>query len=581
MRKTKRIISAALALLLALALPAALPATAGAADICAICLADTCNTARLSVLSDKIKKISDSLLAINNNDLFSTKDGKWERVLTDFSSVSVNEWEVFRVESIPGLFADQTSAETFIRNVHEIIGITNPEADAFVDKSLKFDGCIAGSKCKMHACLTCADLDVLCQAFYIIDRAVFLFLDANAVTVDKAALTWSVIQGSNTAEDNVTANLAILPATGVNGATISWSSSKAAVISNTGTVTRPPFGKGDTAVTLTATISKGTSSDTVVFNLTVKESAQSSSISGDVSYSPENLSGSFTGSNSVYVKESGKPFVFTAQKSFSLFRDVRINGNTLTRNTHYSAKSGSTEITLSADYLDTLPIGKHTLEVRFTDNTSAKAEFTIVNAPGPVTPVLPVNPFEDVQGADWFIDAVIYVYDKGLMSGTRSDPMLFSPSAPLTRAMAATVLYRMQEAVPSIYYANPFDDVGDSAWYADAVKWAYHNGIVTGVSEDIFAPDANITRQDLAVLLMRYMNFLEINIPVTMQWIIFSDEAEISGYAMGAIQTLNKLGVINGTGTDGEGQTIINPKGQASRAEFSAMLMRFAETVQK
>jgi len=168
-----------------------------------------------------------------------------------------------------------------------------------------------------------------------------------------------------------------------------------------------------------------------------------------------------------------------------------------------------------------------------------------------------------------------------LMEGTSTSPMLFSPKAPLTRAMAVTVLYRNQEAVPSIAYGNPFSDVKDGAWYADAVKWAYHNSIVTGVSEDIFDPNAYITRQDLAVLLMRYMGFLDINLPVTMQWIIFSDEDEISGYAMNAFQTLNKLGIINGAGTDSGGQIIINPKGQATRAEFAAMLHRFLEVINR
>jgi len=77
------------------------------------------------------------------------------------------------------------------------------------------------------------------------------------------------------------------------------------------------------------------------------------------------------------------------------------------------------------------------------------------------------------------------------------------------------------------------------------------------------------------------MSFKEINIAVNQQWIIFSDEADIAGYAMDAIQTFNKLGVITGTGTDAEGRVIVNPKGNATRAEAAAMLHRFVELLVK
>ena len=104
--------------------------------------------------------------------------------------------------------------------------------------------------------------------------AVYRQSDANAVDTDKAALTWSLIQGTNTFENNVTANLGTLPTSGASGTTISWLSSNTSVVSNTGAVTRPTFGSGDANVILTATIRKGTVSDTVVFNLTVKEALQ-------------------------------------------------------------------------------------------------------------------------------------------------------------------------------------------------------------------------------------------------------------------------------------------------------------------
>ena len=97
------------------------------------------------------------------------------------------------------------------------------------------------------------------------------YSDEQCVSFDKAELTWSVIAGGNTDEDNVTVNLAALPLSGVNGTSITWESNNDTAISNTGKVTRPAYESGDAEVILTATISRGAASDIVVFNLIVKE----------------------------------------------------------------------------------------------------------------------------------------------------------------------------------------------------------------------------------------------------------------------------------------------------------------------
>ena len=192
----------------------------------------------------------------------------------------------------------------------------------------------------------------------------------------------------------------------------------------------------------------------------------------------------------------------------------------------------------------------------------------------PITPELPVNPFTDVNGTDWFVDDVIYVYDKGLMVGTNDNPMRFSPNASMTRAMLVTVLYRLQKAVPATEYGNPFTDVPGGAWYTDAVKWAQATGIVTGIGGGLFAPDREITRQDMAVMLMRYLEFIKYEYVVADDYRIFADEDEISGYAKDSVQTLNKLGIING-----KGNSVIDPKSSATRAEVAAMLHRLLELV--
>ena len=292
------------------------------------------------------------------------------------------------------------------------------------------------------------------------------------------------------------------------------------------------------------------------------------------------LTGSFSGASS-FTKGSGENLVFIVQKDFSLFKEVKVDSVLLTKDKEYKAENSSTKITLYADYLDTLATGKHTLVVSFTDGTSSTATFAVAGEQASATSVtstMPVNPFADVSGTDWFIDDVIYVYDKGIMTGTSTDPMLFSPSESLTRAMIVTILYRHSGSAEAVY-ENSFNDVADGEWYTDAIKWATANSIVNGYGGGIFGTNDPISRQDLATILMRYMNYLKINLAVPAQWIIFADEANISDYAMDALQTFNKLGIINGTGTNTSGQIIVNPKGNATRAETAAILHRFMEKI--
>ena len=210
-------------------------------------------------------------------------------------------------------------------------------------------------------------------------------------------------------------------------------------------------------------------------------------------------------------------------------------------------------------------------------NTNPNSTPTVTDI-DPITPTMPVNPFADVFSTDWFIDDVIYVYDKGIMTGTSTEPMLFSPRVSLSRAMVVTTLYRHSGSL-EVAYENQFTDVSNGEWYTDAIIWATANNIVNGYGDGKFGINDPITRQDFATILMRYMSYLEINLAVPAQWIIFADEADISDYAMDAIQTLFKLGIINGTGTNADGQIVINPKGNATRAEAAALLHRYMEKI--
>jgi uncharacterized repeat protein (TIGR02543 family) len=292
-------------------------------------------------------------------------------------------------------------------------------------------------------------------------------------------------------------------------------------------------------------------------------------------YTSINPSGIFRG-GSVYRHGSSTGLVFIVEKAFSQFVSVRVNNITIVGDKDYKAEESSTKITLFPEYLDTLESGTHILTVSFRDGTHTTSNFTVTDTDAPIiiTPEKPVNPFTDVRGTDWFFDAVVYVNHYGLMIGTSTDPMLFSPNLTLTRGMVVTVLYRIEGSPDVSGLANPFNDLIDGAWYADAVKWAYHNGIVSGYGGGKFGPNDDITRQDMAVMLNNYANFAGKELPKIRGYPGFLDEADIANYAKEAVERFFMAAIING-----KPGNVFDPRGQATRAEFATMLMNFAETI--
>lgn len=180
--------------------------------------------------------------------------------------------------------------------------------------------------------------------------------------------------------------------------------------------------------------------------------------------------------------------------------------------------------------------------------------------------------FNDVSANDWFASAVDYVTGKGMMNGTADNT--FSPKANTTRGMVVTVLYRLENQ-PSTSAAS-FTDVASGAYYANAVAWANANGIVSGYGSGKFGPNDKVTREQLAAILYRYAQYKKYNVSVGEDTNILSydDAQSISTYAIPAIQWACGAGVV--TGKSG---SKLDPKGNATRAEVAAMLMRFCENV--
>ena len=173
--------------------------------------------------------------------------------------------------------------------------------------------------------------------------------------------------------------------------------------------------------------------------------------------------------------------------------------------------------------------------------------------------------FSDVDAGSWYADAVAYVRDNGLMSGT-SDTT-FEPDSTMTRAMLVTTLYRAAGSPPlgSENLGYPFADVPGDAWYADGVYWARQNGVVNGFTEEEFGPDAPVSREQIAAILWRYAGS-----PAAQAGTDFADEDTISAYAMQAVDWARSNGVVNGS----EGNQFL-PQDHATRAEVATILRNY------
>ena len=183
------------------------------------------------------------------------------------------------------------------------------------------------------------------------------------------------------------------------------------------------------------------------------------------------------------------------------------------------------------------------------------------------------NPFTDIKQDDWFFGAVKYVSQKSLMSGTSSTS--FEPDSNMTRAMLVTVLYRM-EGKPAVSGTNSFTDVLSGQWYTDAVIWASTNKIVGGYGHGLFGTDDNVTREQMATILMNYAKYKKYDVTKTVSLTAYTDASSIDTWAVDALKWANAEGLISGTTA-----TTLEPSATATRAQVATILMRFVEKFAK
>ena len=256
-----------------------------------------------------------------------------------------------------------------------------------------------------------------------------------------------------------------------------------------------------------------------------------------------------------------RPSSSSSKPSYSVTAPGATENGSVTVSPKNATKGSTVTVTVKPDdgyQLDKLTVANakgSTISV--TDKGNGKYTFTMPASKVTVTPIFvkiaqqpTEKTFSDVAKSDWFADAVKYVADKGLMSGTGSDK--FAPSATTTRAMLMTVLAR---------YAGE-DTTGGATWYEKGMEWAKAKGVSDGTN-----PNANITREQLVTMMYRYAGSPKADGKLDS----FSDAASVSTYAADAMQWAVANGIVNGS--NGK----LNPQNNATRAEVAAILMRFCE----
>ena len=248
-----------------------------------------------------------------------------------------------------------------------------------------------------------------------------------------------------------------------------------------------------------------------------------------------------------------------------------LNGHTISVRLYYTPAKGEQTGNLYAVYVD--DAGKVEWITKSSYDASLKAvvfetgHFSVYG----VGYKNPAPAFTDIHN-HWAADNILFAASRGLLSGT-SDTT-FSPNTGMTRGMFVTALGRLAGINPDSYKTGKFTDVKADAYYAPYVNWAAQNGIVEGVTATTFAPDTNINREQMAVIMANYAKKLGYDLPKTLQAVTFADNAQISSWAKNAVRTMQQAGILSG-----KNGNKFDPKGTATRAEVATVLRRFVEIV--
>lgn len=298
-----------------------------------------------------------------------------------------------------------------------------------------------------------------------------------------------------------------LPNKGYFGSTISWTSSAPTILSSTGTFTRPSSTR---TITLTAAIMSGKEQVTKNFSLTAQGKTTSSGGSGG--------GGGSTSSTGTTTSTGG--------------------GSTISNSTTRPVTDST--LTTGSDKVDSLIQEKEEAENRFTD----------------------------IGSVSWARDAINGLADAGVINGKTDTE--FAPNDNVTRAEFAKILMGVFGLTSEAFTTSSFYDVPTDAWYFNYVETAYNLGIINGVADGVFDPNANITRQDMCVMVVRAAEVSGKSISAVNEAKVFADEASIADYAKSAVTTLQTGGIV-----DGVSDTVFAPLDNATRAQAAKILYSF------
>ena len=258
---------------------------------------------------------------------------------------------------------------------------------------------------------------------------------------------------------------------------------------------------------------------------------------------------------------------------------------------YFSYKTEAGKVTIGYVSVDSMPAGEQVAELTFAKTNAAKdadPRFTVQKAERNDQQIdeveyltansnsddpCPSKAFRDLSTTAWYHESVDYVLSKGIMQGNGDGT--FRPNETGTRAQMVTLLYGLagRPAVDDSM-ALPFTDVNLKSWYGSALRWAYQNGIATGVSADSFAPDVCVTREQMVSFLARYAKVTGTYEKASADLSSFSDRNSVSAYAVEAMEWAVANGYISGTG---KGK--LEPMATATRAQFAAVVARYCQSI--
>ena len=301
-----------------------------------------------------------------------------------------------------------------------------------------------------------------------------------------------------------------------------------------------------------------------------------------VSTTSSSTGGSSSGSSSSGSSSSGS----SSSGSTSYNIEVeQADGGTITTNRSSASRGRTVTITVTPDAgfeLDELIVTdrngnritvSQTAENQYTftmpaGRVSIQAVFAAIPEPEPEPEPVPGLPFTDVGIHDWFVPYVTDVYARGLMVGTSATT--FEPDSTTSRGMIVKILYNLEDQPEA--GGTYFSDVPLNQFYTEAAAWAAENGIVAGYGDGRFGPDDPVTREQIVMILMRYAAYRGIDVASRADLYAFTDFSLVSADAMDATSWAYAEGLLNG-----KGNGILDPKGQATRAEVAAILSRFCQ----